>query len=459
MNIQKQTALESSQAKRSFYKSVAALVLPLALQNLINVSVSTADVVMLGKVGETALSASSLAGQAYFVMTLIFFGLTSGATILVAQYWGQKNVKVIEQILGLSMRLGIIISLVFTVVVLFFPAAVMRIFTNESVVIVEGVKYLRIIAFTYVIATITIVYLNVIRGMELVMISTIVYGTSLMVNIILNAVFIFGLLGFPAMGIQGAALGTLIARIVELIIVVIYDRKFNKVLKFRIKSLFVRNKELWQDFMKYAMPVLLNELAWGCGIATVTAIIGRLGQSAVAANSVMQVGRQMAMIVSFGVAGATSILVGKTIGEGKAELAKVYAKRFVKMSIILGLAGAIVILIVMPIAGNFLTLSDQARVYLQNMTYVMAYYCFGQSINSTLIVGIFRAGGDSKIGLIIDMGTLWGVSILLGFLGAFVLKLPVMAVYILLVSDEIVKLPFSVWRYKSYKWLNLVTRE
>lgn len=444
--------------KRAFYKNVITLLLPLALQNLINVSVSTADVVMLGKVGETALSASSLAGQAYFVMTLIFFGLTSGATILVAQYWGQKNIGVIEQIIGMSMRLGIIVAIVFTCVVWAAPAMVMRIFTNDPVVIEAGIPYLRIIACSYIFSTISIVYTSVIRGMELVVISTIVYGTSLLVNIVMNAIFIFGLLGVPAMGIEGAALGTLIARVVEVVIVFVYDRKYNPVLKFRMKYLFVRNKELTKDFIKYASPVILNELAWGCGIATVTAIIGRLGQAAVAANSVMQVGRQMSMIVSFGIASATAILVGKTIGEGKKDLAKIYATRFLKMSVVLGVLGGLTLLIVMPIAGNFLTLSEQARTYLHLMTYVMAYYVVGQSINSTLIVGIFRAGGDSKIGLIIDMGVLWGVSILAGFLGAFVFKLPVMAVYMLLVSDEIVKLPFAFKRYKSYKWLNNVTR-
>ncbi|MDD3402558.1 MAG: MATE family efflux transporter [Hespellia sp.] len=444
--------------RKSFYKTVITLVLPLALQNLINVSVGTADVVMLGKVGETALSASSLAGQAYFVMTLIFFGLTSGATILVAQYWGQKNIKVIEQIIGMTMRIGIVVAILFTIVVLAAPGTVMRIFTNDPVVIAAGIPYLRIIACSYIIATITIIYTNVIRGMELVVISTIVYGTSLLVNIVLNAIFIFGLLGCPALGIRGAALGTLIARIVELVIVFIYDRKYNPVLKFRIKFLFTQNKALTRDFLKYATPVVLNELAWGCGIATVTAIIGRMGQAAVAANSVMQVGRQMAMILSFGIASATAILVGKTIGEGNKNLAKQYATRFWKMSVILGLLGGLVVLTVMPIAGNILTLSEQARVYLRQMTYIMAYYCVGQSINSTLIVGIFRAGGDSKIGLMIDMGTLWGVSILAGFIGAFVLKLPVMAVYVLLVSDEIVKLPFSIKRYRSYKWLNNVTR-
>lgn len=447
-----------TQEKKSFYRNVITLVLPLALQNLINVSVSTADVVMLGKVGETALSASSLAGQAYFVMTLIFFGLTSGATILVAQYWGQKNIKVIEQIMGISMRLGIIISTIFTIVVLAIPGVVMRIFTNDPVVIAEGIPYLRIIAFSYVLATISIVYTNLLRGVELVVISTIVYGSSLLVNIVLNAIFIFGLFGLPAMGVRGAALGTLIARMVEVLIVFIYDRKYNPILKFRLKSLFVHNKELTKDFIKYASPVILNELAWGVGIATVTAIIGRMGQPAVAANSVMQVGRQMAMILAFGIASATSIIVGKTIGEGKADMAKLYAKRFLNMSILLGILGGLVVLIVMPIAGNFLTLSDQARTYLKYMTYVMAYYCVGQSVNSTLIVGIFRAGGDSKIGLIIDMGTLWGVSILFGFIAAFVFKLPVMAVYAILVSDEIVKLPFSFKRYRSYKWLNNVTR-
>ncbi|MDD3219113.1 MAG: MATE family efflux transporter [Lachnospiraceae bacterium] len=444
--------------KKQFYKTVAGLVIPMALQNLINVGVTSADVIMLGKVGETALSASSLAGQVYFVMTLIFFGLTSGAAVLTAQYWGKRDTRTIEKIMGMALRMGIVVALIFMAAVWLIPTQLMHLFTREEAVVAEGVRYLRIISFSYILSAITMVYLNIVRSIEKVMIATITYACSLAVNVILNAVFIFGLFGCPAMGIAGAALGTLIARVVELIIVVVYDCKYNDTIRFKLSDLVTHDKLLLEDFIKISLPVVLNELAWGLGMAVMTSIMGHLGQAAVAANSVTQVSRQLAMVVSFGVAGATAIMIGKSIGEGREDVAKEYGRLFTKMSVVLGLCGAVVILCISPVARHFLTLSQEAKGYLRIMMFVMSYYCVAQSINSTWVVGIFRGGGDTKAGLIIDLVFMWGFSILLGFVAAFVLDLPVTVVYFILVSDELVKMPFVYKRYRSYKWLRNVTR-
>lgn len=444
--------------KKTFYRNVFALVIPMALQNLINVGVTSADVIMLGRVGETALSASSLGGQVYFILNLIIFGLTSGAAVITAQYWGKGDVRTIEKVLGIALRVALFVSILFTLAAWIIPRPLMRLFTNEEEVIAQGISYLRVIAFSYVLACLTMTYLNIMRSVERVLIATVVYSVSLLVNVVLNAVFIFGMFGVPAMGVAGAALGTVCARVVEFCIVVYYARKKNDTVRFRMKDLFVKDKLLNADFRRYAFPVLLNELAWGLGMATITAIIGHLGSSAVAANSVTQVSRQLAMVVSFGVAGATAIMLGKAIGEGKEEQAKVYAGRFVRLSLILGLCGAAVILCVSPIARHFLVLSDEASEYLRYMMYVMAYFCVGQSLNTTLVVGVFRAGGDTRFGLALDLSAMWGGAIFLGALAAFVFDLPVPWVYVFLVSDEILKLPFSFKRYFSYKWLKNITR-
>lgn len=444
--------------KKQFYKTVWSLVVPMAIQNLINVGVTSADVIMLGKVGETALSASSLAGQVYFVMSLIFFGLTSGAAVLTAQYWGKRDIKTIEKVMGISLRIGVIISALFTVVVWIAPRPVMMLFSNEEPVIAEGIKYLRIISCSYILTAITMVYLNIMRSIERVKIATVVYAVSFVTNVILNAIFIFGLFGSPAMGTAGAALGTLFARIIELLIVLFYDWKFNDVLHVSPKLLLVRDKLLMKDFTVYAMPVLLNELAWGCGVATVTAIIGHLGQAAVAANSVAQVVRQLSMVVSHGVAGATAVVLGKTIGEGKEELAKTYASRFIKMTFVMGLCGAAVVLGVSPVARHFLSLTPEAKEYLRHMMYVMSYFVVFASMNCTLIVGIFRSGGDTRMGLFLDSFSLWGIAIVFGALAAFVFKWPVQIVYVILTCDELVKFVPGFIRYKSYKWLKNITR-
>jgi putative MATE family efflux protein len=391
-------------------------------------------------------------------MSLIFFGLTSGAAVLTAQYWGKKDIRTIEKILGITMRIALAVAILFTIVVLLFPIPIMKIFSGEADVIEQGVIYLRTIAFSYIFMAITIIYLNIMRSVERVIIATIVYLVSLIVNVILNSIFIFGMFGLEPMGIQGAALATLIARMVELAIVWYYATIMNKQIRFHIKDLFIRDKLLLKDFLIYSIPVMLNELIWGTGTSVNAAIIGHLGKTVVAANSVTQVTRQLAMVVSFGLANATAIIIGKAIGENKEELAKEYAKRFLRLTIILGVLGAFIILGASQIAKNTLSLSEEAKSYLGIMMFVMSYFAIGQAYNTTLVVGIFRAGGDTNFGLFLDAITMWCGSILLGALAAFVFQLPVPVVYVILMSDEIIKLPLTTWRYRSMKWVKNVTR-
>lgn len=452
------THINNKEEKKEFYKLVFVLVLPMALQNLINVGVSSADVIMLGKVGETSLSAASLAGQVQFILTLIFFGLTSGAAVLTAQYWGKKDIRAIEKVMAITMRFALLAAVIFTLAVLLFPVPIMKVFTAEEEVLKEGVKYLRIIGISYLFVAITMIYLNIMRSVERVIISTVVYLISLVINVVLNAIFIFGLLGLEPMGVSGAALATLIARIAEFVMVWFYAAKINKAVRFHVKDLFTIDKVLLRDFLTFAVPVMLNELIWGVGTSTNAAIIGHLGSPVVAANSVTQVTRQLAMVIAFGIANATAIIIGKAIGEHKEELAKVYAKRFIRLTLIVGVIGAGVILVVSRIAQSQMTLSQEAKYYLNFMMFVMSYFAIGQAYNTTMVVGIFRAGGDTRFGLILDASTLWGCSILFGALAAFVWKLPIPFVYMIIMSDEIIKLPLTTWRYKSYKWVRNVTR-
>ena len=445
--------------KRKFYRQVFALVIPMALQNLINVGVTAADVLMLGRVSEKVLSGASLAGQIQFVMTLILFGTTSGATVLTAQYWGKKDIRTIEKILGMGLTISLAIAVIFMTLALTIPGPLMRIFTSDPEVIAEGVKYLRIVGISYLFIAVTQVYLNIMRSIERVMIATFVYFMSLVVNAIINAILIFGLLGFPTLGIQGAAIGTLCARMTETLIVLIYAHFMNQDVKIRPRFMIQIDRVLAKDYLIYAMPVVLNEMMWGLGSTANTAVIGHLGSAAVAANSVAQVARQLATVVAFGVSNATAIYLGKTIGAKEFHLAKEYGKRFLWLSIITGAVGGGIILIAAPIANHVMTLSQEAQGYLYFMFFVMSYFTLCQAINTTLVVGVFRAGGDTRFGLILDVSTMWGCSILLGMIAAFVFYAPVQVVYILLMSDEVIKVPITVMRYRSYKWIQNVTRE
>lgn len=457
--IKRQTTNDLNINWKGFYRSVFALVFPMAIQNLINVGVTATDVFMLGRVGEKVLSGSSLAGQIQFIMMLVFFGITAGATVLTAQYWGKRDTATIEKILGMGLSGGIVIAAAFTVLALLIPERLVGIFTSDAEVIFEGAKYLRIVGLSYVFMAVTQVYLNIMRSIERVVVATVVYFVSLLVNIVINAVLIFGLFGAPRLEIAGAAIGTLCARITETVMVLLYARYKNKIVKIRVRNMVRIDRLLLSDYIRYAMPVIINELMWGLGTSANTAIIGHLGSEAVAANSVAQVARQLAQVVVFGISNATAIWLGKTLGERKPEHARAYARKFAVLSLILGILGGAFILLLGPVVSSVLTLSAVSRRYLGFMFFVMSYFVVGQAFNTTMVCGVFRSGGDTKFGLVMDVATMWGCSILLGAVAAFYYHASVPVVYVILMSDEIIKMPICWWRYRKYKWLRDVTRD
>ena len=445
-------------SRKSYYKTAAVLIIPIALQNLINVGISSVDVLMLGKVGEKVLSGAALGSQIQFVLTLFLFGITSGAAVMGSQYYGKGDYQVIEKIYGLALRISLVATLMITLAAFFIPETLMSIFSNEAAVIDQGVIYLRWVCVSYLFMCFNMVYLNMLRSVGRVKIGTAVYFFSMLTNIVINSILIFGLLGAPKLGIAGAAIGTVCARVVETVIILIYDKKRNTIFHFHPRILMEKTGELKKDFIKYALPVVFNELMWGAGFTAITAILGHLGSPVVAANSVAQVVRNLATVVSFGVANAAGVMIGKSIGENRLDLAKMYGKETLKLCAMTGIVGSGVVLSVRPILLESMKISPQASVYLSMMLFVMAYFVFFQSINATLIVGIFRSGGDTRFGLLVDSLFMWGTSIGIGFFAAFVLKLDVTIVYIILMSDELFKIPFCLWRFYSYKWMNNVTR-
>lgn len=444
--------------KKEFYRRIAGLVIPMALQNLMNVAVQSADVVMLGRVGEKALSAASLGGQVNFILSLFLFGLTSGGSVLCAQYWGKRDMKSIETIMGICLRFSMLIGLVVTAVTMAIPGRIMMLLTSDAEVQRLGVDYLRAVCVSYVLMTFTGVYLNIMRSMERVVVSTVVYGASLVINIIVNAFLIFGIGPFPELGVVGAAIGTLIARLSECLIVLLHSKWKNNLVRLHIGMLFVKNKLLMQDFFKISGPVVLNEVLWGVGMSTTAAILGQLGSAAASANAIVQVVRQLSTVVTFGIANAAAITVGKAIGEGRKEQAREYGSRFVKIIAVSGVIGSLVVLVVRPIVMAVMELTPTARGYLSLMMLLMAAYVWFQAINTLLIVGIFRGGGDTSFGLYIEIIGLWCGSVLLGALAAFLFKLPVPVVFVFILIDEYIKFPLTVHRYRTYRWLKDVTR-
>lgn len=451
--------LNSRQEKRSFYQMIFFLVLPIALQNLINTAVSSADVIMLNYVGQEALAAVSLATQVTFVLNLFYFGISSGSAVLTAQYWGKKDYRTIERTMGIAFRIALCVSAVFAVAAICIPGVLMKIFTGDAALIEEGVVYLRVVAISFLFMGVSVNYLNIMRSMERVVLSTVTYLISFVVNVLLNAVLIFGLFGAPKLGVMGVAIATTSARFVEMLICMV-DMARSKTVRFRIRYMFEKNRELTQDFFKYALPAMGNEIMWGTGFSMYTVIMGHLSSDAIAANSIVQVVRNLASVIGFGMANGAAIVIGKAIGEGSTEKAKVYAKRLMKVTLMAGLIGGVLMIALRPIIMSFAgDLTATARSYLGTMLWINVYYVVGMVMNTLLIVGLFRAGGDAKYGFYCDTIALWLVFIPLGALCGYVLKLPVMWVYLVICLDEAGKLPFNLYHYFKTDWARNITRD
>ena len=445
--------------KSSFRKTVFAFLLPMAIQNLINVAISSTDVIMLGRYSEVTLSASSLASQVQFILILLLFGIGSGATVLTAQYWGKRDIKSIEKVMAISIKVAFTLSLFFFIFAFFFSRNAMRLFTNDEATILEGIKYLKIVSFSYLTTSISIVYLVTMRSVERVVISTVTYATAFVSNLIINYLLIFGNFGFPKLGIRGAAIGTLIARLIELGIVFYYNSKNHHFVSIKWKYIKSLDPILKKDFLKYSSPTMMNELLWASGTATGVAILGRLGNSIVAANSITSVVRQLAMVFAFGLANTAAIMVGKEIGKKDFHTAEIYSKKLLLYSFLSSLLGVALLLIAKPFIIKKFSLNIEVENYLNFTLNILFYYIPLQSISAVLIVGVFRAGGDTKFALIADIFPLWCGSVLISAFAAFYLNLPTKVIYLLIMSDEIIKQPLIIWRYRSKKWINNVTRE
>lgn len=445
--------------RNPFYGQIIRLVIPVVIQNLLSAAVSSADVVMLNYVSQDAISAVSLASQYANVLFMIYYGLGTGATMLCAQYYGKKDYMAIRAVEGIALRFSLIVSAVFAALALCVPEQMMRLFTNEQRLIELGADYLRYMSVAYLCWSVIEVYLSVLRSMERVTICMVLNMVAFGLNVLLNAVFIFGLFGAPKMGVSGVALATAISRVMELLGCILVSI-CSKEVKLDLRYLFIRNKPLLSDFVKLALPALGNDVVWGVGFSMYSVILGHLGSDAVAANSLVTVVRQFGTVLCYGMASAGGILLGKLIGERQPEeLIRRDASLLIRLTIACGVLGGLLVLAATPFVLRYATLSETAMGYLKTMLLINTYYITGTALNTTMICGIFRSGGDSKFGFYCDLIDMWAYAVPLGFFSAFVLRLPVRWVYFLLMTDEFVKWPFVIRHYKKGQWLRNITRD
>lgn len=442
--------------KKELYRKLFTIVTPIAFQYLMASLVTASDAFMLGFLDQDSLSASSLAGQVAFVYSLFCNAFVYGCNVLAAQYWGKKDQHTVEEVLAITMRYALLVGLIFTLLTFLIPEQIMRIFTSEENLIQAGASYLRTVSLSYILTGFSQAYFGIMKVCDKAGLSSLIGSIAVVLNIILNACLIFG----AEMGIAGAALATVISKIVEVAFVLIVMLQ-GKCPLLRLKHMFYNsNQELHRNYWKYTTPLLLNQLGWGGGVTMYSVIMGHLGTDATAANSIASIIRSMIASLCWGIAAGVSIIIGGMLGRNELEQAKKAGGSFVRFSIWIGIGSGLVILALTPLIIKITALEPQAQIYLKYMLFMASYYIIGNSLNSTIITGVFAAGGDTRFGMVCDIITLWAVVVPMGMLGAFVLHLPVIAVAFILTLDEFVKIPAVYKHYMKYQWVtNLTTHQ
>ena len=442
--------------ENEFRNKILKLALPITAQQFMLALVSACDAFMLGGLDQNALSAVSLASQVTFVFNLILTALTIGENMFVAQYYGKKDFDGLRTSAGLVLRDVFIVSVLFLIATLWIPEILMGLFTNDTILIAYGMKYLKLIGLSYVFSGVLQVLQGVLKNCGYAGKCAMISAVVVCFNIVLNAIFIYGYFECPRMEIAGAALATVIANGVGLAITVsiLYPKK-----ELWVRSADIRKwkANITKKFWKYVYPVFFNEFVWGGGFTMYSVILGHLGSDAVAANSIANITKNLLICGCTGFGYGGSIIVGNLLGEGNLSEVRKSGNILCKIAVISGLFTGGMVLLAVPVILHFTNLTDTATEYLKYMLLMSSYYVIGKSINSMTIGGIFPAGGDTKFGLKCDAVTMWCFAVPLGCIAAFILKLPVLMVYFVLNLDELVKLPVVLKHYRKYKWVKNLT--
>lgn len=443
---------------KAFYKSVYAIAIPIALQNLITSALNMVDTLMITSLGQTSIAAVGLANQVFFFYILLTFGINSGSSIFIAQYWGKEDVPKIRKILGLALAIGTVLGVIFTIMAFFFPEFLMGLLIQEAEVIKIGSEYLRIVSLSYIVTAISFAYSVALRTTGNPNIPMKISAISFVTNTFFNYILIFGKLGISPMGVAGAAWGTVIARFVEVAITFYAVYASKGPLAANIKELFGWSKEFYVKYMKTTYPVVLAEGAWSLGQVMYSIAYAKLGEEATAAVQLTNTIQNIFFVLIRGLANACTVMVGNKIGGGDEEEAYEYAKKFMIISTISGL----ILGLIMAITPKFtLMFFKGIEPGLYDVSYkllvIMGLTFVIRVFNSTAIVGVLRGGGDTTFGMILDIGSVWIVGVPLAFIGAMVFKIPVYYLLLLITLEEVLKVVVTIPRMLSKKWIKDIT--
>lgn len=442
---------------KTFLLTLVTLMVPMILQNLLTLGTQMMDSIMLGQLGQNELSASSLANQPFFIFNLLIFGMASGSSVLNAQFWGKRDIRSIKIIISICLKVAFTVSILLAAVVMLFPRAVMAVYTNDQAVIELGAQYLQVIGWCYIFHGIASTLLTSIRSVGIVRVAVVDSVFALVCNTSLNYILIFGKLGFPALGVRGAAIATVITRIGEVAIVLTYLLFIDKKLKFRPRDLAAFEMGLLKNYLKNGLPVAFNEVFWSIGVSIQSMILGRLGADAVSASQMSSIVQQFATVFIFGVANAAAIIIGNDIGAGRMEEAKSRIRAFRWIAVWVGLFAAGVILVLSRPVVGFYNVPEETKELALQMLRMLSVIVLFVSQTGIGVVGLLRGGGDPRFGVFVDLCGLWLFAVPAALLAAFVFHAPVLVVYLCSKLDEPVKLVMLTWRMRNDRWIKDVT--
>lgn len=442
---------------KEFYKKAAAIAIPISLQSMITIGVNLADNIMVGVFAETTMSATSLANQFVNIFQISCMGLGMGASVLTSRYWGMQDLKSLKKTVTLMLRLCTLIAILFfTIPTIFCPKLIMWIYTDDPAIIAEGIRYLKWMVPCFLLNGLSLTSTIVLRSVGQVKVPLFSSIAAFFVNIFFNYVFMFGKLGFPRMEIEGAGIGTLIARIVEFIIILGYMFFFDKKMSYRVKDLFGKCGDLFGTYFKVCIPVLASDTLLALGNSAVAMVMGHIGEKFVAANSITVVTQQLSTVLIQGMCQASCIMTGHTLGEGKKKEAMDQAKTFVSLAFIIGVIGGLIIILISGPVISFYNIDEETKMIAHELMLSIAIIVVFQSMNSILTKGVLRGGGDTIFLMAADILFLWIMSVPLGALAGLYLHLDAFWVYFFLKIDQVAKSIWCLFRLNGGKWIKKI---
>lgn len=441
---------------RRFYSSMLKLAVPMIIQQFVNSSTNLLDVLMIGQLGETAIASLGLSNQIFFLLILFLFGISSGSAIFTAQYWGKGDMVNLRKVMGIGLTMAITVALFYTLIALLIPDKILSLYTKDQAVIELGSQYLRIVGFGYIFTAISLTFVSVLRSTQNVRLPMTVTIIALSTNIFLNYCLIFGNFGFPELGVRGAALGTLIARVFEFIMIIFFSYRFKTAAAAKLHELKY-SFSFFTKVLRTSLPAAINEVFWSLGITTYYAVYARIGTEAVAAVNITSTIENMTFVLFIGAANACAIMIGNQIGADNEEAAYDYGLRFLVISFGLSILLGILVLILRPFILSLYNIGPASYDYAYKIQFIYAISMWIRTTNLILFIGVLRSGGDTGFALKVEMSSIWLIGVPAALIGGFVLHLPVYYVYAMVLLEEIVKLSIVIPRFRSRKWIHNLT--